>query len=547
MDTQKSLSSILQEIAQIQTMERGKLSIISEGPSGPFYKIQAHEDGKNRTRYVRRDQVPAVQEAIAGYQQFKSLTEEYANRVVADTRQALADKKKAPAPQFLLAQDQEVQELMTRFLAGAATGVSVQELEVLLRAVIFKKANEVIGFLLQKAAEQADASYQPKPGEQKKDRVTTTVDGIFGSFPLERDYYYHPGKNLGHYPADAALGLEVGNTPALARLVCLEGADEASYLKAEQHLLETGGIKFSARQIQRLVQVVGADAQTWQGREALKPLPEAKAAPKIYVSADATGVRMRKEELEGRAGQQEDGRAKTRMSYLGCVFTQHKEDEKGSPIRDEDSTTYVSSFDSIDQFGPMLRQEAIRRGLPLAAAVILLIDGAAGLAKMGKVCFPTALQIVDFYHALEHAGLVLVALLGRKEHPDYKKRLSRWKKLLLRNGVEKLLAQARQESAGTARAAAVAEELNYFVNNVSRMQYGSFREKGYFIGSGVVEAGCKTVIGARCKQSGMFWRVRGAENILALRCIHASRSLAHFWKERLNAHAARNDCLSLAA
>ena len=80
-------------------MERGKLSIMSEGPSGPFYKIQAHEHGRNRTRYVRRDQVPAVQEAIAGYQQFKSLTEEYANRVIADTRQALAeDAKKKPRP-----------------------------------------------------------------------------------------------------------------------------------------------------------------------------------------------------------------------------------------------------------------------------------------------------------------------------------------------------------------------------------------------------------------------------------------------------------------
>lgn len=92
--TQESLSSILQKIAQIQTMERGKLSIISEGPSGPFYKIQAHEDGQNRTRYVRRDQVPAVQEAIAGYQQFKSLTEAYANQVIAETRQALAENAK---------------------------------------------------------------------------------------------------------------------------------------------------------------------------------------------------------------------------------------------------------------------------------------------------------------------------------------------------------------------------------------------------------------------------------------------------------------------
>jgi hypothetical protein len=73
------------------------------------------------------------------------------------------------------------------------------------------------------------------------------------------------------------------------------------------------------------------------------------------------------------------------------------------------------------------------------------------------------------------------------------------------------------------------------------------RSRGFFIASGVVEAGCKTVIGARCRQSGMFWGEAGAENILVLRCIHASRRLESFWKERLNDHAARNDCLALAA
>jgi hypothetical protein len=256
---------------------------------------------------------------------------------------------------------------------------------------------------------------------------------------------------------------------------------------------------------------------------------------------------MRQEELEGRRGKQPEGGAKTRMAYLGCVFTQHKRDEKGHPIRDHDSTTYVSTFSSIAEFGPLLRQEAIRRGLPLARQVVLLIDGATGLANMGRDCFGTALQIVDFYHAMEHAGKVLVTLLGSKEHPDYQPRLGRWAKQLLKDQVEKLVAQARQECAGKSQAETVEKELGYFVNNVVRMQYGTFRRQGFFIGSGVVEAGCKTVIGARCKQSGMFWGKPGAENILALRCIHGSRRLDQFWKERLNAHAARNDCLPLAA
>jgi len=391
------------------------------------------------------------------------------------------------------------------------------------RTAVFKSANALVGWLLQKAADRADAGYQPKAGQTRKGRETIGVQGIFGGFKLERDYYYHQGKDEGHHPADAALGLEVGYTPALAKLICLEGADEPTYLKAERHLEQTGGIAVSARQIQRVIQRVGGSAQQWQERQRS---PGDCDAPVLYVSADGT--------------------AKTRQVYLGCVFTQHRTDEQGHPVRDYESTTYVSSFQSIDEFGPLLRQEAIGRGLGSAGKVVLLIDGATGLENMGRLCFKDCVQIVDFYHALEHAGLVLEAWLG-KSHPDYQKRLRRWAKRLLKDKVQALIQETRQQCAGTPQEEAVERALGYFVRNVSRMQYGTFRAAGWFIGSGVVEAGCKTVIGGRCKQSGMFWSKSGAENILALRCIHSSRRLEDFWKYRLNQHAARNDTLPLAA
>ena len=404
----------------------------------------------------------------------------------------------------------------------------------------------MVGWLLQQAVDRIDQAYQPKPGETFKGRDPLQVQGMFGRFPLDRDYYYHPAKEQGHYPADDALGLEGSYTPALTKLLCLEGADEPTYLKAERHLEQTGGISVSARQIQRVVQRVGVAAQQWQERPAPPAQCERRRVPILYVSADGTGIPMVPEELAGRKGKQADGTAKTRQVYLGCVFTQHRVDEQGRPVRDWDSTTYLSSFKSIDAFGPLLRQEALRRGMGSADQVVLLIDGANGLENMGRQNFKDAVQIVDFYHALEHAGLVLVALLG-KDHPDHKKRLGRWAKKLLQDKVQSLIEETRQECAGKPQAPAVEEALHYFVNNVSRMQYGTFRAAGYFIGSGVVEAGCKTVIGGRCKQSGMFWSEPGAENILALRCIHSSRRLDQFWKYRLNARAALNDCLPLAA
>ena len=302
---------------------------------------------------------------------------------------------------------------MARFQAAQPTGVAVAQLEVLVRAAVFKTANELVGWMLQQAVDRIDAAYQPKPGEERKGRENINAQGIFGHFPLNRDYYYHPGKKQGHYPADAALGLEVGYTPALAKLL-------------------------------------------------------------------------------------------------------------------------------------LLRQEGLRRGMATAKNIVLLVDGANGLKNMGKQNFKGCVQIVDFFHAMEHAGLVLEELIG-KDQPDYKRRLRCWAKRLLKDKVQALIKETRKECAGKACAAAVEKALHYFVTNVSRMQYGTFRAAGYFIGSGVVEAGCKTVIGGRCKQSGMFWSEPGAENILALRCIHSSRRLDKFWKERLNAKLATNDCLPLAA
>ena len=193
---------------------------------------------------------------------------------------------------------------MARFQAQRPRGDAVAQLEVLVRTAVFKSANALVGWLLQQAADRVDAGLpaQARPAAQGPGNVG--VQGIFGRFPLQRDYYYHPGKQEGHYPADAALGLEVGYTPALAKLMCLEGADAPTYLQAERHLEKTGGISVSARQIQRVVQRVGGSAQVWQEREAQ---PGPCDAPILYVSADGTGVPMVPEELKGRRGKQADG------------------------------------------------------------------------------------------------------------------------------------------------------------------------------------------------------------------------------------------------
>jgi hypothetical protein len=75
------------------------------------------------------------------------------------------------------------------------------------------------------------------------------------------------------------------------------------------------------------------------------------------------------------------------------------------------------------------------------------------------------------------------------------------------------------------------KEAEYFATNATRMRYPEFREKGLFVGSGVVEAGCKSVIGSRLKRSGMFWTVRGANAIIALRCCRINGRFEDYWEQ----------------
>lgn len=435
--------------------------------------------------------------------------------------------------------------MIKRLESGPDSAEKLCDFEFLFRAALLGAGLPLVAHFFQQAADRIDSTYQPKPGQQRKERIRRHVQGLFGSFQIERDYYYSPQSNEGHFPADAALCLEGRYTPALAQLICLEGAEESSFAKAEEHLRMVGGIEVQTRQVQRIIQEIGPEAQQWHREEAQ---PEPCEASVLYVAADATGVPMRKEEVIGRKGRQPDGTAKTRMMYLGAVFTQKRCDEEGFPLRDHASTSYLASFESASDFGVALRREARRRGSGTAKQIVLLIDGAAALEKLGTQNFPGCTQIVDLYHTCEHLGSVFEALWGSayKEHREYKRCRRRWTKLLLRDGVEKLIADARQRYKERPGSGNLEKALHYFTENIARMQYGTFRQKGYFIGSGVVEAGCKSVIGARCKQSGMLWTEEGAQNVVAFRTIKRSRRWESFWKARENRHVSRNDLLAFS-
>jgi hypothetical protein len=384
-----------------------------------------------------------------------------------------------------------------------------------LRRALLHDGARLLEELLAAAIRGSDQATAPQPGEKVYHGRPRTVKTVLGPVRLERAYFYCAARQEGRAPADEALGLLEGYSPGLAKLMCRIAAQQ-SYAWAAADLLAYGGIAVEGRDIQRMANRMGPPMHATRAAQP-EPAPPQPIAV-LYVEADGTGIPMIPALLEGKKGRQPDGSARTREVKLGCVFTQQCVDEAGEPIREPDSTTYLGTLEPAAAFGIQLRHEAIRRGMGDAARVVLLGDGAAWVWEQARLNFPQAICILDFYHALEHLRALCSALDGAG--PPAERRLDRWAKLMKEGAISRLLKQSEKIAAKgkAAQPANVTPEVEYFRKNEARMHYDQYRRAGLFLGSGVVEAGCRNVIGQRLKKSGMFWSEAGAQSVVDLRC-----------------------------
>jgi hypothetical protein len=359
---------------------------------------------------------------------------------------------------------------------------------------------------------------------------TKEILTILGPVSYSRSMFTCPACNTVRYPGDEALGVvNTTRSPGLRRMMARAGS-QSTFREGRDDLRIYAGINVSAKDVERVAEQIGREMEAWQGRDVL-PLQE--AVPVLYVSYDGTGVPMTKAELKGRRGKQSDGSARTREAKIGCVFTQTTTDPSGFPIRDPQSTTFVGAIETAERFGSRIFTEALRRGIDYAQQVVVLGDGAEWIRNLSDLHFPQATMIIDLYHAREHVAQ-LCKYLFVDEKQVIRHRI-RWWTDLDQGKVEKILFEARKalpEDAETRKKAGT--EINYLEKNKERMRYSEFRAQGFFVGSGVVEAGCKTVIGQRLKQSGMEWSLRGANAIIALRCVMKSNRFEDYWESRVS-------------
>jgi hypothetical protein len=365
-----------------------------------------------------------------------------------------------------------------------------------------------------------------------RDKVTDTS---LGAVTLTRAWYHCAACGHGFAPRDAELGVAGASMSPGLRAMNDQAAAAGPFAGAARLLENLAGVRLTVKRVERAAEASGsALAAAVRDRAALitarrlVPLPPSPLPDKLYAAIDGTGVPVTAKETAGRDGKGEDGRARTREVKLGVFFTQDQVDEKGYPVRDRDSSSYVATFEPASVFAGLVEAEGIRRGAGHVRQLTVLGDGATWIWNIASSKFPGATQVVDLFHAREHIhGLarLLEFMLGDRKDAWLAARLQD----LDYGDIDGICRAGRAYRLGGIKKDELDTALGYFENNAPRMRYHWFRQCGLFVGSGVVEAGCKTVIGQRLKLSGMHWTTVGADAITTLRCQQASRPEDRIW------------------
>lgn len=377
---------------------------------------------------------------------------------------------------------------------------------------------------------QCACGKQARYAGRRSKNFQTTLGGV----RLKRAYYHCEACHTGSCPRDRALGLDGTSLSAgTTRMVGLAAA-MVSFAEASELMLELAGVSVDAKQVERTAEALGRQIAH---DERCVVECEPPMALTLYLGLDGTGVPMRASEVQGRSGKQPDGSAKTREVKLVTVWTAEGKDKQGVPMRDPGSVSYSAALESaasrdtdteLSQFAQRAQREARRRGFDRSKRRVVLGDGAAWIWNLTGELFPGAIQIVDIYHAKGHLWDVAKAIYGAGS--DLSAHWAKQRRDELDQGrIGDIIAALRLHAQANEEARKC---LAYVSRNRRRMRYPLFRAQGLCVSSGVVEAGCKVVVGTRLKRAGMHWTVAGADAIIALRCCKLSGRFEDFWQRR---------------
>ena len=222
---------------------------------------------------------------------------------------------------------------------------------------------------------------------------------------------------------------------------------------------------------------------------------------------------------------------------VGCVSTDYPHTGATSVIKMRPSSPrYVASQSQAADFGQQVAALATQIGIYQneetmdTEEVVVIGDGAAWIWNLADEHFPGATEIVDYMHAKTHLYDVAKAVFGEEARDTVETWVETTETPLYNGEISQGVARIRAVGEHTPAIEDVIErEVGYFLKHAHRMQYRAFNEKGYQIGSGVIESACKHVVAERCRQAGMRWTEPGINAILFWRCLLKNNTWDTYW------------------
>jgi hypothetical protein len=351
-----------------------------------------------------------------------------------------------------------------------------------------------------------------------------TLVGLVGEVRLDRPWYHCAACRHGYAPLDEAWGIGAGVvTPGLARVACRDGL-EAPFGQGADLLAENLGVRLHEETVRRLTEAVGQVGEHDQADWGRWTLPPRQSAPPILaVELDGVLLHERQRWVETKIG---------RVAALGPGLV--VDQETGEVHLGLGPSTYCVAVGSAEAFWPRLAREAARAGLGRGVrTVVVLADGAEWIWAQARSQFQSpdveVVEIVDFYHACEHLGVVATAVFGpgSLRATDW---LDRHCHALRHEGVAPIQAALAALEPHTAEAATeVRRAAGYFATHAARMAYPTFRARRFPLGSGAIESTAKNLIQQRQTLAGMRWTRDGAQCVAGLRALHRSGRWTAFW------------------
>jgi hypothetical protein len=410
--------------------------------------------------------------------------------------------------QMVLRLGRELKGVLSEVRQGRIPGAAIEQV---IRDELWHVGAQALGVLYEALDKQLSAR------ESVYDHRTRTMVSLFGPMDVSRARCSQ-GDGW-RYPLDEALGLQgnrgwtLGVQEAVSLLSC-----ETPFETVVDLMDRFFGLSLTAPTAEDLAELAGQRAAD------LPPLAPVDSVPDTLILA-----------TDGCQAPQRDGWHEVKMATM---YTKESRRRSAGNRGSLGQKQYVASLEDCEGFGAILEMQAQAWQVQKVRRVVLMGDGAAWIWNLSEMHFPQAVEIVDFYHAVEHLWQAAEALWGNRDTSSatqswvrrYRRKLKDGHVDLVIAGMERGHAQ-RAARLSIEAAKTVRLNLEYFRRNALRMRYGRFRQMNLPIGTGAVEGACKHVVQSRFKRPGTRWSSEGLRRMLALKVLRLNQQWERLWPQ----------------